>query len=84
MNIIKIDLTAEQIAALAPLQAKVQEAYDKAQEASPTGATSFIPPLGMILGQIFVGKRSQIHCEYIPPDVAAELLKYFQRAMNIA
>lgn len=54
MDIIKIDLTPEQIDALAPLQALIQQAYNaalqaliqQANDAEPAGKKPFLPPLG--------------------------------------
>lgn len=85
MDIIKIDLTKEQRNALAPLRELVQEAHDRAADASPDGVTPFLPPLGMIIAQVFVGEaRAQMHCVYVPPDVAAQMVIYIQKAMDIA
>ena len=84
MDIIEIDLTPEQIAALAPLQALVKQSFDAAQDALPVGKKPFLPPLGMVLAQIYMeGKTNQMCCAYIPPQKAAEFYQHFRCVMGI-
>ena len=85
MEIIKITLTEEQHDALAPLRLRaLADANDRAAETTPDGVTPPLQPIGIIVAQMFIGEdAAQMHCVYVPPDMAVQMAQYVRKALNI-